>query len=39
LDEGDNELPRFLAYMAAAFQQVDEEIEIGGLCAAPSGHL
>ena len=26
LDEADNDLPRFLAYLAAAFQQVDEEI-------------
>lgn len=26
LDEADNELPRFLAYLAAAFQQVDEQI-------------
>jgi LuxR family maltose regulon positive regulatory protein len=26
LDESDNDLPRFLAYLAAAFQQVDEEI-------------
>ena len=25
LDEADNDLPRFLAYLAAAFQQVDEE--------------
>jgi LuxR family maltose regulon positive regulatory protein len=26
LDEADNDLPRFLAYLAAAFQQVDEDI-------------
>jgi LuxR family maltose regulon positive regulatory protein len=26
LDESDNDLPRFLAYLAAAFQQVDEQI-------------
>src|SRR5512133_4045922 len=26
LDEADNDLPRFLAYLAAAFQQVDEEL-------------
>lgn len=26
LDEADNDLPRFLTYLAAAFQQVDEEI-------------
>lgn len=26
LDEADNDLPRFLAYLAAALQQVDEEI-------------
>ena len=39
LDEADSDLPRFLAYLAAAFQQVNEEIEIGGLCATPSGHL
>ncbi len=26
LDEADNDLPRFLAYLAAAFQQVDEQI-------------
>ncbi len=26
LDEADNDLPRFLKYLAAAFQQVDEEI-------------
>ena len=26
LDEADNDLPHFLAYLAAAFQQVDEEI-------------
>jgi ATP/maltotriose-dependent transcriptional regulator MalT len=25
LDEADNGLPRFLAYLAAAFPQVDEE--------------
>jgi LuxR family maltose regulon positive regulatory protein len=26
LEEADNDLPRFMAYLAAAFQQVDEEI-------------
>ncbi len=26
LDEADNDLPRFLSYLAAAFQQVDEQI-------------
>src|SRR5512141_2823179 len=26
LDEGDNDLPRFLAYLGAALQQVDEEL-------------
>jgi len=26
LDEGDNDLPRFLSYLLAAFQQVDDEI-------------
>ena len=28
LDEADNDLPRFLAYLAAALQQVDEEIGV-----------
>jgi len=33
LEEADNDLPRFLAYLGAAFQQADEEVG-AGLCSA-----
>jgi LuxR family maltose regulon positive regulatory protein len=39
LDEADNDLPRFLAYLAAAFQQVDEEIGASLLSALQSPQL
>jgi LuxR family maltose regulon positive regulatory protein len=39
LDEADNDLPRFLAYLAAAFQQVDEEIGAPVLSALQSPQL
>jgi LuxR family maltose regulon positive regulatory protein len=39
LDEADNDLPRFLAYLAAAFQQVDEEIGAPLLSALQSPQL
>jgi LuxR family maltose regulon positive regulatory protein len=39
LDEADNDLPRFLAYLAAAFQQVDEEIGTSLLSAVQSPQL
>jgi len=39
LDEADNDLPRFLAYLAAAFQQVDEQIGLSLLNALQSPQL
>jgi LuxR family maltose regulon positive regulatory protein len=39
LDEADNNLPRFLAYLAAAFQQVDEEMGASLLSAVQSPQL
>ena len=39
LDEADNDLPRFLAYLAAAFQQVDEQIGLSLLSALQSPQL
>jgi LuxR family maltose regulon positive regulatory protein len=39
LDEGDNDLPRFLAYLVAAFQTVDEEIGAPLLSALQSPQL
>jgi ATP/maltotriose-dependent transcriptional regulator MalT len=39
LDEADNDLPRFLAYLAAAFQQVDEEISASLISALQSPQL
>lgn len=39
LDEADNDLPRFLAYLAAAFQQADEEIGAPLLSALQSPQL
>jgi LuxR family maltose regulon positive regulatory protein len=39
LDEADNDLQRFLAYVAAAFQQVDEEIGASLLSALQSPQL
>jgi LuxR family maltose regulon positive regulatory protein len=39
LDEADNDLPRFLVYLAAAFQQVDEEIGASLLSAVQSPQL
>jgi LuxR family maltose regulon positive regulatory protein len=39
LDEADNDLPRFLAYLAAAFQQVDEGIGAPLLSALQSAQL
>ena len=39
LDEADNDLPRFLAYLAAAFQQVDEQIGLSLLDALQSPQI
>ncbi|MGE5249323.1 MAG: AAA family ATPase, partial [Bacteroidota bacterium] len=39
LDEADNDLPRFLAYLAAAFQQVDQQIGASLLGALQSPEL
>jgi LuxR family transcriptional regulator, maltose regulon positive regulatory protein len=39
LDEADNDLPRFLAYLAAAFQQIDEQIGAPLLSALQSPQL
>ena len=39
LDEADNDLPRFLAYLAAAFQQVDEQIGLSLLSALQSPQI
>ncbi len=39
LDEADNDLLRFLAYLAAAFRQVDEEIDAPLLSAVQSPRL
>jgi LuxR family maltose regulon positive regulatory protein len=39
LDEADNDLPRFLAYVAAALQQVDEEIGASLMSAVQSPQL